>query len=99
VCGAGRGGCTGRGHAGRKKGRGRERERESERGGETHLGDPNSGDHRLQTLGHHGERERWEREREVAAREKSNERKRPGGTHGGRGARGARARLGRTGPG
>jgi hypothetical protein len=45
---------------GKKKGRGREREREMEgegTGGEAHLGDPNSGDHRLQTLGHHGERE------------------------------------------
>jgi hypothetical protein len=35
------------------------REGERERG--AHLGDPNSGDHRLQDLGHHGERERWER--------------------------------------
>jgi hypothetical protein len=59
-------------------------------GGQTHLGDPNSGDDRLQTLGHHGEgeRERWEREREVTAREKSNERKRLGGG----------GRAGRTGP-
>jgi hypothetical protein len=46
------------------------------RGGEAHLGDPNSSDHRLQTLGHHGERER---EREVIAWEKSNERKGSGG--------------------
>jgi hypothetical protein len=89
---------------GRKKGRGRERERERE--GEAHLGDPNSGDHCLQTLGHHGERERgkWERERKVAVREKSNERKRPGGgghAWGGQGAPGAHgpdwARPGRAG--
>jgi ribosomal protein L15 len=47
------------------------------------------------------ERGRWEREREVAAREKSNERKRLGGggwgAHGGRGARGTRAGLGQAG--
>jgi hypothetical protein len=73
----------------------RERERGRERG--THLGDPNSGDHRLQTLGHHGERERWEREREVAAPEKLNERKRPGGGGRAHGGRGARDGLGRTG--
>jgi hypothetical protein len=72
-----------KGRAGEKKGEGegtreRERERERERGGELTSGSK-SGDHRLQNLGHHhGERERWQREREVAAREKSNERKRPG---------------------
>jgi hypothetical protein len=43
--------------AGRKGGGGRERGRGKGRGGEAHLGDPNSGDHRLQTLGHHRERE------------------------------------------
>jgi hypothetical protein len=43
---------------GKKKGRGEERERE--RGGELTSGSK-SGDHRLQNLGHHGERERWER--------------------------------------
>jgi hypothetical protein len=68
------------------------REREREREG--HLRDPNSGDHHLQDLGHHhGGRERGGRE--VAARKKSNERKRPGEgghAHGeGTGARGARA--------
>jgi hypothetical protein len=42
------------------------------------------------------ERERWERE--VTAREKSNERKRSGGG-GAHGARGARAGLGQAGPG
>jgi hypothetical protein len=42
-----------RGEEGKGEGK---RERGRERG--THLGDPNSGDHRLQTLGHHGERER-----------------------------------------
>jgi hypothetical protein len=35
-----------------------------------------------------------EREREVAAREKKNERERRGGTHGGKGRQGARARAG-----
>jgi hypothetical protein len=34
---------------------GGEEERERERG--AHLGDPNSGDHRIQNLGHHEERE------------------------------------------
>jgi hypothetical protein len=52
---------------------------EEERGGEgeeregevrgAHLGHPNSRDHRLQDLGHHGERERWERERGCCAGE------------------------------
>jgi hypothetical protein len=52
-----------RGH-GRAHGQGEEErvgegEREGEgRGGEAHLEDPNSGNHRFQTLGHHGERER-----------------------------------------
>jgi hypothetical protein len=106
---AGRAACAGpvaRGSPGRACEQGphweEEREGEGERGrgrgrGRAHLGDQNSGDHRLQTLGHHGERERDGREREVVAREKSNERKRPGG--GGErigragGARGARAEL------
>jgi hypothetical protein len=70
---------------GEEEGEGKgKREGERERG--AHLGDPNSGDHRLQDLGHHGERERVGRE--VAAREKSNERKRPG-----EGARMGRARA------
>jgi hypothetical protein len=43
------------------------RERERERGGELTSGSK-SGDHRLQNLGHHGERERGGGE-EVAARE------------------------------
>jgi hypothetical protein len=34
-----------------------------------HLGDPNSGDHCLQNLGHHGEGEREVGEEEVVARE------------------------------
>jgi hypothetical protein len=42
-------------------------EEEEEEG--THHGDLNSGDHRLQNLGHHGERGRGGGEREVAARE------------------------------
>jgi hypothetical protein len=69
--GAAREGARGRTQAGEKKGaragkgrggggRGRERRRRKGRG--AHLGDPNSGDHCLQNLGHHGgERERWER--------------------------------------
>jgi hypothetical protein len=65
AAGATQGGRNGGG--GRERGRGRGR-------GEAHLGDPNSGDLHLQTLGHHRERERWERE--VTAWEKSNERKR-----------------------
>jgi hypothetical protein len=69
-------------------------QRERERGGELTSGSK-SGDHRLQKLGHHHR----EREREVATREKSNERKRLGeGAHGeGTGARGTRAELGRAG--
>jgi hypothetical protein len=59
---AGEGRARCRGHAGRKKGWGTEGERGRGRG-EAHLGDPNSGDHRLQTLGHHGERERGGRGR------------------------------------
>jgi hypothetical protein len=46
---------------------GREREGEG-RGGELTSGSK-SGDHHIQNLGHHGERERDGREREVAARE------------------------------
>jgi hypothetical protein len=70
------------------------------RGGQTHLRDTNSSDHRLQTLGHHEERERWKREREVTAWEKSNERKRSGGGGARMGrAGGARAGPGRTRPG
>jgi hypothetical protein len=86
-------------------GRERERERESEeKGGEgSSPRGSNSGDHRLQNLGHHGrERVREMGEREIAARDKSNEANgsRGGGAHGvGRGARGARAGPGRTEPG
>jgi hypothetical protein len=51
-----------------------------------------SGDHRLQNLGHHGG------EREVAAREKSIERKGTRGhAQGSRGRKGVRAELGRAG--
>jgi hypothetical protein len=57
-----------RGHAGKKKGEGEgKRERERERGGELTSGSK-SGDHCLQNLGHHRERERGGGE-EVAARE------------------------------
>jgi hypothetical protein len=52
------GGCARRGktrgRTGEERGGGEE-ERERERG--AHLGDPNSGDHRIQNLGHHEERE------------------------------------------
>jgi hypothetical protein len=60
-----RGGAAGRGGRGqgKKKGMGGG-EREKRRGGEKLTsGDPNFGDHRLQTLGHHGERERGGRGR------------------------------------
>jgi hypothetical protein len=70
-----RGGGTGvggarrerKGRVGKNKGEGK-RERERERGGELTLGSK-SGDHCLQNLGYHGERERGGREREVGARE------------------------------
>jgi hypothetical protein len=71
------------------------------RGGETHLRGSKFQRSRLQTLGHHGERERWKKEREVAAREKSNEPNESGGegrAHGvGKGARGVRAGPGQAG--
>jgi hypothetical protein len=90
--------------AGEKKGRGRrEREREREGEGKTHLRGSKFQRSRLQTLGHYGERERerWKRERDVTAREKSNE---TNGSRGGRGrahgeGRGHQGRAGRTGPG
>jgi hypothetical protein len=56
-----------------KKGRGRGREREGEGRG-AHLGDPNFGDHRLQDLGHHREREVGERERLLRGRNQMRER-------------------------
>jgi hypothetical protein len=96
--GAGAGSRRGQGRARRgegegarreEKGKEREKERGEGRGGELTSGS-NSGDHRLQNLGHHGrERERDGREREVAAREKSNE---ANGSGGG-------GRVGRAGPG
>jgi hypothetical protein len=64
---------------GRRGARGRERERE--KGGELTLGS-NSGDHRLQNLGHHGEREVEEGEGGCCAGN-PNERGRRGGAHGG----------------
>jgi hypothetical protein len=80
--------------AGEKTGRGRERARE--RGGELTSGSK-SGDHRLQNLGHHGERERGGGE-EVATRENQmREREiREGGAHGG--GAGHRGRAGQSGP-
>jgi hypothetical protein len=79
-----------------------ERERERERGSSPRQSKLRR--YPFQDLGHHGERERegWKREREVTAREKSNERKRSGGggrVHGeGRGRQGRQGRAGRTGP-
>jgi hypothetical protein len=95
--GRGRGGSLGRGardahDQGKKKGGGG-REREGKGRGKTHLRGSKFLRSRLQTLGHHGERERW-KEREVTAWEKSTE---PNGSGGGgtqregRGARDARA--------
>jgi hypothetical protein len=74
--------------------RGGEEERGRGDGRGAHLGDPNSGDHRLQDLGHHGERER-EVERRLL-RERIEMRERDQGARMGRapGARGARAKLG-----
>jgi hypothetical protein len=61
-----------------------------QRGGELTSGS-NSGDHRLQNLGHYGEREVGEREREVAAREiQMREGDEEGGAWGWAGAPGAR---------
>jgi hypothetical protein len=82
-----------RGHTGKKKGEGegkRERERERERGGELTSGSK-SGDHCLQNLGHHRERERWRRGGCCAG--KSNERKgeKGGGAQGGGAVRRGRA--------
>jgi hypothetical protein len=54
---------------GKKKGRGRERERR-EGEGKTHLRGSKLRRSHLQNLGHHWERERWKREREVTAWEK-----------------------------
>jgi hypothetical protein len=82
---------------------GREGEGEGERGerkgtGKTHLWGSNSGDHRLQNLGHHG-RERDERERLLRGKNQMSQTDlEEGGTQGeSRGARGAWARPGRTG--
>jgi transcription termination factor Rho len=74
----------------RREGKGRERKRErGEKGGKgSSPRGSNSSDHRLQNLGHHREREMGERE--VAAWEKSNERKGTRGrAHGEQGAPGA----------
>jgi hypothetical protein len=88
----------GRGHAGKKKGEGEgKREMERERGGELTSGSK-SGDHRLQNLGHHGEREKGGGE-EVAARENQmRERERREGVRMGDGP-GRRGRAGQSGPG
>jgi hypothetical protein len=57
-----------------------------------------SGDHRLKNLGHHGERERWEREGGCCAGELNEGKEtRGGGAWEGTGVRGTRAELGRAG--
>jgi hypothetical protein len=66
---------------GDEEGRGR-REREGKGMGKLTFGDPNSGDLDSKPYGTTGERDRWKREREVTAREKSNE---TNGSGGGRG--------------
>jgi hypothetical protein len=75
------------------KGKG-EGKRERERG--AHLRDPNFGDHHLQNLGHHGEKEREMGEREIGCC--TGEIKLVKGARarawGAGGARGARAKLG-----
>jgi hypothetical protein len=80
--------------AGKRRG-GRGREREEGRGGELTSGS-NSGDHRLQNLGHHG-REREMGEREVAAREKPNEANGSRGRGHAWGGQGRQGHAGRTG--
>jgi hypothetical protein len=87
---------------GREGGRaqGREGEGEGERGegkgrGKTHHRGSNSGDHRLQNLGHHGEREVGER---GCCTGNPNERGRGGGGAWG-GGQGRQGRAGRAGPG
>jgi hypothetical protein len=85
------------GRVGKKKGEGKgKRERERERAGDLTSGSK-SGDHHLQNLGHHGERERWERKGGCCAGE-LNEGKRDKGRGArmgeGQGARVARAELG-----
>jgi hypothetical protein len=82
-------GCA-QGREGGGRGRGRERRRE----GSSPRGS-NFGDHRLQNLGHHGERERWERESLLRERNQMRE-KGPGARMGSRGCQG---HAGRAGPG
>jgi hypothetical protein len=93
ACEGAGGGVAHRGEEGEGK---IEREREREREGELTSGSK-SGDHRLQNLGHHGERERGGGE-EVATRENQmREREiREGGAHGG--GAGHRGRAGQSGP-
>jgi hypothetical protein len=96
-------GACERGVAGREGhwGAGRENERESGIGELT--SGSKSNDHRLQNLGHHGEREREMGERGGCCAGELNERKRPGEGGGapgaGQGARKARAELGQAGSG
>jgi hypothetical protein len=59
----------GEGEGARREEKGREREREEKGGEGSSPRGSNSGDHRLQDLGHHGRgRERWERERLLRGR-------------------------------
>jgi hypothetical protein len=84
-----------RGCAQGEKRREREREREG-RGGELTSGS-NSGDHHLQNLGHHGEREVEEGEGGCCAGNPNERGRRGGGAWGVWGAGGARAELGQAG--
>jgi hypothetical protein len=81
-----------RGRAQGEKTREREREREG-RGGDLTSGS-NSGDHRLQNLGHHGEREVEEGEGGCCAGNPNERGRRGGGAWGVWGARGAQGRAG-----
>jgi hypothetical protein len=81
--------------SGEKKGRGRGRERERERRGEL-TSVSKFGDHRLQNLGHHGERERDGGEEIAAQENQMRERERREGARMGGGA-GCRGRAGQAG--
>jgi hypothetical protein len=89
--GCAREGAGGGARAGEEKGRGRERRR-----GELTLRSK-SDDHRLQNLGHHGERERGGGEEVVARENQMRERERREGAR--RGDTGARGTPGQAGPG
>jgi hypothetical protein len=86
---------------GEEEGEGEEREEREWEGKNSPLGIQTSAIWTPNPRAPRGERERWKKEREVTAREKSNE---PNGSRGrgareSRGARGVRAGPGQTGPG